>query len=310
MTLIKAIHYISKLEDTFLELGNEVLVLCASSISISPTTNATHITWSQETGDYLGLSTQDDITLDIDIGLKLGIFTFYAYVTSEPDINDTIIIKTRPTDYLINLHYESFSYPWEKINNVKIKYVLKQYTERIFKVVPPYSIKVLFSDNDWTPSNLVFEHFVIMSYDINNNTFTPVHTVQPFKNYSLTPDVEPYFINTDASYFMFAKFTINDKVYMSRGPQLNLSNTLQVDYIEPLYMQDTLAMSSKRALFKKSNYIFNEILKPFISTANLASNRGIFSSSSPVFLEVLPNTTKSSLSHSSSRASFSSAVIG
>jgi len=311
MTLIKCIHFISKLEDTYLELGNEILILCASSISITPFTNASHLTWSQETGDYLDLSSEDNITLDIDIGLRLGIFTFLAYVTSEPDIRDTLIIKTRPTDYILNTYFDSFSIPWENINNVRIKYVLKQYTERIFRIVPPYSLKVLFSDKDWTPDNLVFENFVIMSYDINNNTFTPIDTIDPFNNYYLTPNVEPYFIDTFSSYFLFAKYSINDKVYFSRGPQLDLANTLQVDTIEPLVLDNSLYISSKRAIFKKSSLYFVEEFPPLTSSSYLSSSRALFSTSLYTFSHSFPSSSLvSSSSLSSSRAAFSSAVIG
>lgn len=267
--------FIPHLEDTYLDLGPDIMSLCTREFVLNVYTNSTQVTYTQTSGEPIVINVSDPFNPIINIEQVRGRFTLVAY--GDDETTDTLNILSGPIDNTIPITQTTkVGLPPVSVSIVKI------YTQRINEFFRWRNTGGLikWGNVDFLPNNVTS----IKSYRLDNNII--------INNESISSNV---LINSNVVFGLEVKYNIGGNIFSRSGGNWFFDNNAQVDERWPLGIKLNTKGNTERLIFFKTLKVYEDELNPIKLNTKGDVSRIVYKVSVLNYSDVLNNihlTTK------------------
>ena len=249
--------FIPHLEDTYLDLGPNIMSLCTREFTINVKTNSSQVTYQQTSGEPMVINVADPFNPIINIEQVRGKFTLVAYADDE--ITDSVNILSGPIDNTLPITQTT------KVGlppvDVSIVGIYTQKLNQFFRWKDTGG-KIKWGNVSFVPSYVTS----IKSYRLDNNL---IITNEPLNDI--------IFINSDTVFGLEVKYNIGGNISSRSGGNWFFDNNAQVDERWALNQSNTSFGNTSRLIYVKQSQIYQDTLNSINHTNKSTVSRIVYS---------------------------------
>lgn len=249
--------FIPHLEDTYLDLGPDIMSLCTREFVINVNTNSTQVTYEQTSGEPMVINVSNPFLPVINIEQVRGKFTLVAY--GDDETTDSVNILSGPIDNTLPITQTT------KIGLPPVSvFIVGIYTQKLnqFFRWRDTGGKIKWGDVSFLPSNVTS----IKSYRLDNNLLiidAPLNDI--------------VFINSDTVFGLEVKYNIGGNISSRYGGNWFFDNNAQVDERWALNQSNTSFGNTSRLIYVKQSQIYQDTLNSINHTNKSTVSRIVYS---------------------------------